>query len=218
MRDLEDLTAATTHERMEHHGLNRLLLLSDAVFAIAITLAALEIKPRDPWRTAPELWFALRLPLAAYLLSFGVIAIYWAAHRDTFARLRRVDTPLTVVSLLLLLFIAVLPAATQLLYEEGNAAGVQVYAVAVAACGFSQAAIWAYAVFRPGLMAEASPAAYGWTRLAASLVIPLFFSWLALIGAATLGPLAIYGAAFAVLVLLALRLFVLPRLATDTRA
>ena len=156
-RGLEELnTDEALPARLHRHNFDRLIMLSDGVFAIAVTLAALEIKPRTAWATPAELWRALELPLQAYVISFMVIAAYWSAHRDTFARLRRIDTPGTVLTLVVLFFVALLPASTLLLHERGSAAQVQVYAVSVMACGLAQAALWAYASFRPGLMLEGS--------------------------------------------------------------
>ena len=210
---LENLdTAEPLGPRLARHAFDRLIMLSDGVFAIAITLAALEIKPRGAWSTPAELWRALTLPLAAYAISFAVIAVYWSAHRDTFARLRRADTTVTVLTLMLLFFVAVLPAATQLLYEEGNSVGVQVYAVSVMLCGFAQALLWGYAGLRRGLMVEGVPRAYHAGRWITALLVPFYFLWLAVAGVRALGPVALYGAVVPVVLLLMLRRVVLPRL------
>ena len=216
---LEDLVHdEPAAERLARHGYNRLLLLADAVFAIAITLAALEIKPRGEWSTDAELWRQLQLPLFSYLISFAVIGFYWLAHRDTFARVRRVDAGLTALALLQLMCIAVLPAATQLLYEGGRLGAVKLYAEAVAVCGFTNAALWAYAAFRPGVMADGHTVAYRLVRFGVTLIMPLFFLWLAAFGADSVGQRALYGAFVATAVLAVLRLVVVPRLAGSLRA
>ncbi len=210
---LEDVdTDEPLAARLRRHGFDRLIMLSDGVFAIAVTLAAIEIKPRGPWSSPAELWTALRLPLYAYAISFTVIAIYWSAHRDTFARLRRVDTTVTLLTLLLLFFTAVLPATTQLLYERGNAAGVQVYAVSVMLCGFAQAALWGYVSLRRGLQVAGLSRAYLAVRWLTALIVPCYFLWLASAGLHEIGPLALYGAAAPVVLLLVMRRGVLPRL------
>lgn len=220
MAEIESLVHdESAAQRLARHGYNRLLLLADAVFAIAITLAALEIKPHGHWRTDAELWRELQLPVLAYLISFSVIAFYWLAHRDTFARVRRVDGGLTALALLELLFIAILPAATQLLYDqEAQLQAVRVYAAATAAAGFGNAALWGYAAFRPGLMTDGHPANYRLARLGVTLIMPFYFLWLASVGATVVGPQAIYGAFVAVAVLAVLRLAVIPRLAGPLRA
>ena len=210
---LEDLdTVEPLAARLARHGFDRLIMLSDGVFAIAITLAAIEIKPRTSWTTPAELWTALQLPLCAYAISFTVIAIYWSAHRDTFARLKRVDSVTTLLTLLLLFFVAFLPASTQLLYEHGDAAGVQVYAVSVMLCGFTQAALWGYVSLRRRLLVEGASRLYHAARWLTALVVPLYFLWLAFAGVRELGPSALFGAAVPVALLLVLRRGVLPRL------
>lgn len=210
---LEDLdTAEPLAPRLARHAFDRLIMLSDGVFAIAVTLAAIEIKPRGAWNTAAELWAALSLPLYAYAISFGVIAIYWSAHRDTFARLKRADGGVTLLTLMLLFFIAALPASTQLLYQRGNAAGVQVYAVSVMLCGVMQFLLWSYVGLRRGLMIEGASRRYHAARAAAALITPLYFAWLAFSGVREIGPSALYGAVIPVVLLVALRRLVLPRL------
>lgn len=216
---LEDLdTAEPLALRRSRHAFDRLIMLSDGVFAIAITLAAIEIRPRGTWSTPAELWSALSLPLYAYMISFAVIAIYWSAHRDTFARLKRVDGGVTLLTLLLLFFTAALPASTQLLYERGNAAGVQVYAVSVMSCGLSQFALWAYAGLRPGLMIEGASRRYQAARGAAALIVPAYFGWLAFSGVREIGPAALYGAIAPTALLFVLRRTVLPRLERDSES
>ena len=213
MADIESLVHnEPVGRRLERHGLNRLLLLADAVFAIAITLAALEIKPHGEWKNASELWWALRYPLFAYLLSFGVIAIYWVVHRDTFARVARADGGATVLSLLHLFTVALLPALTQLLYEDFSNASLCVYAAGVAACGFTQASTWAWVAFRPQLLTHPMSRAYRLTRLGTSLLIPLYFSWIAWLGGRFFGGAALFGAFGVVAVLAVVRFLILPRL------
>ena len=210
---LEDLdTVEPLAARLARHGFDRLIMLSDGVFAIAITLAAIEIKPRTAWTTPAGLWTALRLPLYAYAISFSVIATYWVSHRDTFARLRRADGPVTLLTLLLLFFIAVLPASTQLLYQRGDVAGVQVYAVSVTACGLTQAAMWGYLAVRRGLGVAGAPRVYFVGRWITALIVPLYFLWLAIAGVREIGPAALYGAIVPVALLFGMRRVLLPRL------
>jgi protein-S-isoprenylcysteine O-methyltransferase Ste14 len=83
-----------THEALAahvaRHAYDRLLMLSDGIFAIATTLAALEIRVplsiADPTAALSAFW----VPLVTYAVSFSVIAIFWLSSRDLFARLARV--------------------------------------------------------------------------------------------------------------------------------
>lgn len=214
MQDLD--TVEPLPARLDRHAFDRLIMLSDGVFAIAITLAALEIKPRGEWRTALELWNALKLPLFAYFVSFAVTAAYWSAHRDTFARLRRVDAPASLLTLVLLFFVALLPATTQLLYEGGKAQALQVYALSVCGTGLSQALLWAYAAFGSRLMSPEVPRSYRLGRLVIALLIPGFFAFVAYRGTVAVDSNFALAALAMVVVLTVMRRVLLPRLARSS--
>jgi uncharacterized membrane protein len=95
----------------------RVEAFSDGVLAIAITLLVLELRVPDGAELAHGLAHALGQEwssYAAYLLSFVVIGIMWVNHHAMFARVVRVDRPLLLLNLHLLLWIAVLPFPTAL--------------------------------------------------------------------------------------------------------
>jgi uncharacterized membrane protein len=137
----------------EEQHLHRLILFSDAVFAIAITLLAIEIHPPEHWHGIADLFAHMQTKLMAYAVSFGVIGIYWISHRRTFSRLRKANGTLDVLNLLMLGLLALLPLATELLWEAGAASAVVVYVGLVAAIGVAHAVAWAYAAF-PGKLTE----------------------------------------------------------------
>ncbi|MET9555645.1 TMEM175 family protein [Streptomyces sp. NPDC006645] len=102
----------------------RLLAFGDAVFAIAITLLALDI---DVPNGLPEgrLSDALRdvMPdVGAYLLSFSVIGLLWLAHHRMFALVGRIDRLLLYLYFALLAVVAALPFPTRLVSEYGQTA------------------------------------------------------------------------------------------------
>jgi uncharacterized membrane protein len=116
-------TAETAAE--ESLGLERLIFFSDAVFAIAITLLVLDIRPperTDPFDPAqwPALLNAMLPQIFSYVLSFFVIATYWAAHHRTFQYIRRYDYRFIWLNLAFLLCIAFIPVPTALLAEYGD--------------------------------------------------------------------------------------------------
>src|SRR5271163_2981964 len=86
---------------------NRLEAFSDGVFAIAITLLVLEIRvPASDIHTASELWAVLgeKWPsYVGYALSFLVIGVMWINHHALFEYIKRVNRPLLVANLLLLM-------------------------------------------------------------------------------------------------------------------
>ena len=111
---------------MNEKETNRLEAFSDGVFAVAITLLVLNIKIPGidmPTGTLPgdtDLWHTLgnEWPmLAAYITSFATIGIMWLNHHRLFTHIKRINTVLVLLNLLLLLFIVFVPVPTALLAE-----------------------------------------------------------------------------------------------------
>jgi uncharacterized membrane protein len=139
-------------ERIERHNFDRLLMLSDGVFAIAITLLALELRPPEHWQGGLDvLAIAMWRPLFAYSAGFVIIGGFWLVHRRLFAMLRRVDAVATVLSLLLLFLIALVPAVAMLISDYGPTRTMLVYLMMVAAISMVQVALWAYSALIAGL-------------------------------------------------------------------
>lgn len=202
IREEELETEGGLQRRLERHAYDRLIILSDGVFAIAITLAAFEIKAPANWRDLADLWAQLQFPVFAYLLSFGMVASYWNGQRTLFARLVRVDAPLTLLALLQLLFIALIPVATELFYDHSKKIGSPtIYFATLAACGYVTAALWFYAALRPAMVHPQSRARDYWERFAKALVVPL-----ALTGFAATGGFSTASVAGTVALLLVRRL------------
>src|SRR5262245_51146299 len=85
------------------YNLERLLMLTDGVFAIAITLLAIELRPPANWDgTFIGLVHAMGVEFFAYVMSFFFVAIYWASHRRTYRRFRRADGVLTTLNFIML--------------------------------------------------------------------------------------------------------------------
>ena len=132
----------------EEQHLHRLILFSDAVFAIAITLLAIEIHPPEGWDGDVGSFFHLMAAkLLAYAVTFATIGVLWISHRRTFSRLRRADGPLDVLNFLMLGLVALLPLATQLLWEVHTAGPLLLYVSLVAVIGLVQGLIWTHAAF-----------------------------------------------------------------------
>lgn len=176
--------ARPLRQRLREADMHRLLFLADGVFAIALTLAALEIRPPQGWDgTVDGLWSKLWPSLSAYAVSFVVIAAFWASHKRVYSRVVRVDARFTGINLVLLGLVALIPAATQLLYEYGARQGALViYAGLVAACGLVQLVAWTYAAFFADLVDPevTRRERIGWTLT--MLVAPAAFGAVSLLG------------------------------------
>ena len=131
------------------YNLERLIMLSDGVFAIAMTLLAFEVKPPEHWDgTAAGLLHGSGQLLIAYMISFLSIAGYWIMHRRNFSRFRRADTGLTLTNFLILGLVTLVPIGTRLITDHppfGEAT--MIYVGLVASIGAANALQWGYAAF-----------------------------------------------------------------------
>lgn len=118
---------ATTVEARSHRGADvieptRMVNLSDAVFAIAMTLLVLGLEVPDV--EASGLGPALRgmLPnLLAFALAFGLVSNVWWVHHRLFARLAHLDRGLVAINLVLLGVVALVPFPAGLLGSHPTA-------------------------------------------------------------------------------------------------
>jgi uncharacterized membrane protein len=131
---------------------NRLEAFSDGVFAVAITLLVLEIKvPEGASSDLPHALAEQWPSYASYLVSFFVIGVIWMNHHSVFAHLARADYVLIGLNLLLLLWIVLIPWATDLLatYMREGGAGERtaalVYTGTMTLMGASFGWLWIYA-------------------------------------------------------------------------
>ena len=134
----------------ERPGTERLAALSDAVFAIAMTLLVIELKVpdlhgRDVSRLAAELR-AQGGSYLAYALTFFVVGRAWLSHHRLTHLVAHVDEGLLRLNLVLLLFVAVLPFPTAVLGRYGaRTAAVVPYAACMTMLGALLTAIWWWA-------------------------------------------------------------------------
>jgi len=167
------------------YALERLIMLSDGVFAIAITLLALELRPPEGWdHSLSGLWQGMWRPALAFLVSFLVISAYWISHRRMFGRFGSADLPLTILNLIQLGLITLVPVVTNLVWEGGpRGGGFVVYLALFTLLGFLNALLWGYpALLKPALfrVAPSKPARLG--AFAVLLILPLVTPVFGLIG------------------------------------
>ena len=135
----------------DKQALDRIVFFSDAVFAIAITLLALELHvpemPIDQVATRmPGQLEAMTPKFISFILSFLIIGSYWAAHHRDFQHIKRYDQRLIWINLLLLMLVAFLPFPTAMLGNyPAQQYTVTVYAGCLALMGFVRAWLWWYA-------------------------------------------------------------------------
>ena len=96
----------------------RLEAFSDGVFAVAITLLALNLAVAGPGHGSLAHQLADRWPsFVAYAVSFTTIGIIWVNHHGVFKTFAAIDRVLVFLNLLLLFFVVVIPFATTTLAD-----------------------------------------------------------------------------------------------------
>ncbi len=128
----------------------RLVFFTDAVFAITITLLALEI--RLPAGAGELSESGLLDALAAmwprylgYIISFLVIGFFWISHCAKFDRIERIDLRLVWLNLLFLLSLGLIPFASSVLSESHGRLGTIIYAGLIVLSALMVQMFWLYA-------------------------------------------------------------------------
>lgn len=178
--------------------LERLVMLSDGIFAIAITLSAIEIRPEAG--EGSTLWQAWAPSLFIYFLSFFLIGVIWMAHRLIVSHLRDIDGPGTIINMVLLSLVALMPVVVRFALTHSEAQGSYlVYALAFSVLYAGLAALWGYVAFRGRLTTHISASA---TR---ELLYKLCFAVAFFTGVAAYQLGSLVGTAICALVALPLR-------------
>jgi uncharacterized membrane protein len=132
---------------------DRLMFLSDGVFAIALTILVLDIKlpaSFDAFHFLPSQLLkaleGLQSNIFAYIISFIVIGLSWRAHNLIFRYVKRYDTNIFWLNLLLLLSVAFIPFPTAVLALGINIVSVVFYASCLTIAEGLEAALWIYAI------------------------------------------------------------------------
>ena len=158
-------------------ALERLIYLSDGVFAIALTILVLELRLPALAPSADQDQVAGALGelvprLFAYVLSFTIISLYWMAHLRRFALLERADARLAYLNLTQLALIALIPFPTALIGEHGDVPVVVVlYGTALSVAGLVGVLSGEYAQ-SAGLTRRAAPEPWPGSPSRRGLIVP----------------------------------------------
>lgn len=135
-----------------------MILFSDAVFAIVITLMAIEIRiPETEAHMTPELLSGMLLhvlpTVLAYSVSFIFIGAIWYQHLKIFSILKDYDKGLVIRNLFLLFFVGLFPFSASLLTRaKGIPIAVFIYMGIIMFCILAQYLLYHYIVVkRPAL-------------------------------------------------------------------
>jgi uncharacterized membrane protein len=141
-------------------GPGRLHALIDGIFAIALTLLVLDLpKPAHSVRLVHDLLNAWP-SYVAYLVSFITIGILWIEHHGMMSAVSGINRRFLERTLIVLLFISLIPWPTALAADYADQAVPEARAVAVLYAatmlmmGLTFAWGWSYLVAHPELVAE----------------------------------------------------------------
>jgi len=123
-----------TYHRFAGSSLGRLAALSDGVFAVAMTLLVLDLKPPSaPPRSQQPIWSGaggsehtlvhglahqVAPRLLPYAMTFLTLGIFWVGQQAQLESFTRSTRPLTWIHLMFLLGITLMPFSTGLLAED----------------------------------------------------------------------------------------------------
>jgi len=131
----------------------RLEAFSDGVFAVAITLLALNLTVAGPGHESLVRQVVDRWPsFLAFVVSFFAIGIAWVNHHSLFKSIATTDRTLLFLNLTLLLFIVAIPfgTATMATYLQGGGAdaplAAALYAALLEGMALSFAAIFVWSI------------------------------------------------------------------------
>jgi uncharacterized membrane protein len=181
---------------------NRLEALTDAVFAIVMTLLVLEISIPEiahPSLQAelPRRLFELWPKLYSYVISFLVLGILWSLHHRSFHSIKRSDNVLVWLNIVFLMFVALIPFSTSLLGNYGTEQlSIVIYTTNVLLALVMRLIIWTYATGKYRLVdSDINP---HWVKRDKLISIGIFLVFMLVIGISFINVTA----AFSILVLL----------------
>jgi uncharacterized membrane protein len=145
------------NEHKKQFQLERFVLFSDAVFAIAITLLVIEIKIPELHSEGKAITDSALLhslgqlipKFIGFIISFLLIGLYWTIHHRMFGYVTSYDRKLLVLNLAFLFFIALMPFSngfyseyTSNMVRSGLMVPLSFYALNFCGVGFTNYFMW----------------------------------------------------------------------------
>jgi uncharacterized membrane protein len=137
--------------------MERLLLFTDAVFAIVVTLLALDIHLADNAQIQTnqavlDTVSQMASKFGAYALSFIVIALLWNTDLRRYRYLVAVNGKFVAGKMLQLMLVGLIPFATSLIARSNNSLSVTIYAANIVAYALIAWGTWTIAARNPSLI------------------------------------------------------------------
>jgi uncharacterized membrane protein len=165
---------------------------SDGVFAIAVTLLALELRvpylQNGSWRLSLQGLIPLVPSLLTFVLSFLAIAIFWVNHHQLTQTITTINRRRILwLNMLLLLFVTLIPFVTQTMSVNAPApVAVSMYAFVLfgASASFSLLRYWVHKAAGDSMVfmnrSFVGPTIYFFAILAPMFFVPLAYVLLAI--------------------------------------
>lgn len=129
----------------------RLEALTDATFAIIMTLLVLELRVPEEG-TGHELLVQLKslMPsIVSFIISFMVLGVYWNAHHTQFRYIKKVSHTLVWLNILYLLILSFVPFSAALLgRHHTEQISIVIYASNLILATITHFALWRYATYK----------------------------------------------------------------------
>lgn len=138
---------------------SRIQTLADGIFAIAMTLLVLNLIMPDGVAEVADAELHTLLAGQAhkffnYVLTFMLLAIFWIVHHQQFHRIKRTDSQLLWINILILMFVALMPFSTDIVGDFGGSTTAEIFfAGNLLVLGLLFMANWAYATYNHRLVA-----------------------------------------------------------------
>ncbi|MEP6628093.1 MAG: TMEM175 family protein, partial [Ginsengibacter sp.] len=141
-----------SHDSKKEFQLERMILFSDAVFAIAITLLIIDLKiPDIPAPVTDQKMsnsvISLIPKFTGFVLSFFIIGLYWTIHHRIFGFIIGYTNKLVWLNLIFLFGIVLMPFSTSFYSEyllEYLKLPVIFYAINISFLGVMNYIVWKY--------------------------------------------------------------------------
>jgi uncharacterized membrane protein len=177
------------NELKKEFQLERLILFSDAVFAIAITLLVIEIKIPEIHENVSDNLLLHELKhlvpkFAGFIISFMLIGLYWVLHHRLFGFVTSYDRKLLWMNLFFLFFIALMPFSTGFyseyagkdLFEKQLKVPMTFYVLNFCGAGLMNFLMWLRICNAKNKLAEPPvPKEVAYASKSRSAVVPLIF-------------------------------------------
>ena len=141
----------------------RLEALGDGIFAVAMTLLAIELKWPEledtSWHAFVNAFHQLLPGLLCFVISFIVLGIMWFGHRMVFEYVGRTNRYFIYLGILFYMMVCLVPLSTRFLAENSLQWGtIFVYGLNLSLCNLTLYAQWTYGIKHKGLLERELPA------------------------------------------------------------